>query len=237
MESNLLQSKRENDGELQPILNTIVDRWLNLETDEERNEIRVQIKNYYKLYGFLSMIYQFGNDDLFKHYVMFPYLIKKFPVDEIERIDITGLLDLESHSLEVRNKVSIPLQEEDSYLDPSTYGSGGTINDEDEELLSELIKKINEIHGINIPEGQEEEVVSLVTQLSKSERVSDIVKSDNSRSNKEDELVKEYDNLNKDNIDRHLNIYELLDSEKIKFELIKFLLDPRTSGERTYKGI
>ena len=161
--------KRENDGELQPILNTIVDRWLNLETDEERNEIRVQIKNYYKLYGFLSMIYQFGNDDLFKHYVMFPYLIKKFPVDEIERIDITGLLDLESHSLEVRNKVSIPLQEEDSYLDPSTYGSGGTINDEDEELLSELIKKINEIHGINIPEGQEEEVVSLVTQLSKSE--------------------------------------------------------------------
>lgn len=229
--------KRENDGELQPILNTIVDRWLHLETDEERNEIRVQIKNYYKLYGFLSMIYQFGNDDLFKHYVMFPYLIKKFPVDEIERIDITGLVDLESHSLDIKNKVSLSLQPEDSYLDPSTYGSGGTMNEEEEDLLSELIKKINEVHGINIPEGQEEEVVSLVTQLSKSERVSDIVKSDNSRSNKEDELVKEYDNLNKDNIDRHLNIYELLDSEKIKFELIKFLLDPRTSGGRTYKGI
>ena len=204
-----------------------------------RKEMRLEfrIKNYYKLYGFLSMIYQFGNDDLFKHYVMFPYLIKKFPVDEIERIDITGLLDLESHSLEVRNKVSIPLQEEDSYLDPSTYGSGGTINDEDEELLSELIKKINEIHGINIPEGQEEEVVSLVTQLSKSERVSDIVKSDNSRSNKEDELVKEYDNLNKDNIDRHLNIYELLDSEKNQVRTYQVFVRPKNKWENVQRNL
>ena len=77
----------------------------------------------------------------------------------------------------------------------------------------------------------------MVTQLSKSNRVNDIIHSENSSSNKKDELVKEYDNLNKDNIDRHLDIYELLDSEKIKFELIKFLLDPRTSGGRTYKGI
>ena len=229
--------KRENDSDLQPILNTIVNRWSQLESDEEKNEVREQIKNYYKLYGFLSMIYQFGNENLFKHYVMFPYLIKKFPVDEIERVDITGLVDLESHSLDVKNRVSLSLQPEDSYLEPSTYGSGGTMNEDEEDLLSELIKKINEVHGINIPEGKEEEVISIVTQLSQSDRVNDIVKSDNSRSNKEDELVKEYDNLNKNNIDRHLNIYELLDTEKLKFELIKFLLDPRTGGGRIYKGI
>jgi len=228
---------RDNDGDLQPILNTIVDRWLNLETDEERNEVKVQIKNYYKLYGFLSMIYKFGNDELFKHYVMFPYLLKKFPVDEIERIDITGLVDLESHSLDIKNKVSLSLQPEDSYLDPSTYGTSGIISEDEDDLLSELIKKINEVHGVNIPEGKKEEVVSLVTQLSKSNRVNDIIHSENSSSNKKDELVKEYDNLNKDNIDRHLDIYELLDSEKIKFELIKFLLDPRISGGTTYKGI
>ena len=104
-------------------------------------------------------------------------------------------------------------------------------------MLSELIKKINEIHGINIPEGQEEEVVSLVSKLSKSERVSAIVDSENSRSNKEDELVKEYDNLNKHNIDTQLNIYELLDSKKLKLELIKFLLDPRNSRGNFFKGI
>jgi len=183
------------------------------------------------------MIYKFGNDELFKHYVMFPYLLKKFPVDEIERIDITGLVDLESHSLDIKNKVSLSLQPEDSYLDPSTYGTGGIITEDEEDLLSELIKKINEIHGINIPEGQEEEVVSLVSKLSKSERVSAIVDSENSRSNKEDELVKEYDNLNKHNIDTQLNIYELLDSKKLKLELIKFLLDPRNSRGNFFKGI
>ena len=38
--------KRENDGELQPILNTIVDNslWLHLETDEERNEILLKFR-------------------------------------------------------------------------------------------------------------------------------------------------------------------------------------------------
>ena len=151
--------------------------------------------------------------------------------------DILRRVDLESHSLDIKNKVSLSLQPEDSYLDPSTYGTSGIISEDEDDLLSELIKKINEVHGVNIPEGKKEEVVSLVTQLSKSNRVNDIIHSENSSSNKKDELVKEYDNLNKDNIDRHLDIYELLDSEKIKFELIKFLLDPRISGGRTYKGI
>ena len=62
------------------------------------------------------MVHQFDNIELEKHYVFFEYLRKKFPVDGNERIDVSDLVDLESLNLDIKGKLNISLEDEDTYL-------------------------------------------------------------------------------------------------------------------------
>ena len=65
------------------------------------------------------MINQFNNIELYRHYLFFEYLKKKFPPDGVEKIDVSDLVDLESLNLDVKGKVSISLEEENTILDPN----------------------------------------------------------------------------------------------------------------------
>ena len=42
------------------------------------------------------MINQFDNVELYRYYLFFEYLKKKFPLDGVEKIDVSDLIDLES---------------------------------------------------------------------------------------------------------------------------------------------
>ena len=139
-------SKRD-DGMLQPTLNVIIERWNDL-SQEDRDESRSQISNYCKLYGYVSMVHQFDNIELKKHYVLFEYLRKKFPVDGLEKLDVSNLVDLESLNLDIKGKLNISLEEENTVFDPNTYGKGRGKDDEEYDLLSEIINEINDFYVV-----------------------------------------------------------------------------------------
>ena len=101
------------------------------------------------------MIHQFDNIELEKHYIFFEYLRKKFPVDGNERIDVSDLVDLESLNLDIKGKLNISLEDEDTVFDPNEYGDGKGREEEEVDLLSEIINEINEHFGKS-PEGTEE---------------------------------------------------------------------------------
>ena len=78
--NNTFFSENRDDSLLQPTLNVVIKRWKELSHDD-RDLSRTQFSNYCKLYGYISMVHQFDNIELEKHYVFFEYLRKKFPVD------------------------------------------------------------------------------------------------------------------------------------------------------------
>ena len=135
------------------------------------------------------MINQFDNVELYRYYLFFEYLRKKFPPDGVEKIDVSDLVDLESLNLDIKGQINISLEDGDTVLGPNNPG-GGKISDEEEyDLLSEIINEINEFYG-KVPEGTEDGSKKLITDLVNDERFKQVLLSDNTESNKRDELEK-----------------------------------------------
>ena len=214
-------SKRD-DGMLQPTLNVIIERWNDL-SQEDRDESRSQISNYCKLYGYVSMVHQFDNIELEKHYVLFEYLRKKFPVDGLEKLDVSNLVDLESLNLDIKGKLNISLEEENTVFDPNTYGKGRGKDDEEYDLLSEIINEINDFCG-KVPEGTEESTKKLLKDIVSDDEFLKVVQSNNTDSNKRDKLTKIYENKNIDTLDVNTKLYEFFEKKEFKERMIRLFI-------------
>ena len=215
-------SDNRDDSKLQPNLNLALSRWQELQ-DEDRDISRAQISNYCKLYGYISMVHQFDNVELEKHYVFFEYLRKKFPVDAKINIDVSDLVDLESLNLDIKGKMNISLEDEDKIFDPNKYGDGKEKIEEEKDFLSEIIKEINDYYG-KVPEGTEESSKKLIENIVKSSDFNDVINSDNTESNKKDRIREIYEKMNIKTLDTSTKLYEFFDKKDFKEKLIQMFI-------------
>ena len=213
---------KRDDGMLQPILNEIIKRWNDL-SQEDRDESRSQISNFCKLYGYVSMVHQFDNIELEKHYVVFEYLRKKFPVDGLEKLDVSNLVDLESLNLDIKGKLNISLEEENTVFDPNSYGSGRGKDEEEVDLLSEIINEINDYYG-KIPEGTKESTEKLLKDIVSDEEFIKVINSKNTDSNKKDKLSKIYQDKNINTLDVNTKLYEFFEKKEFKERMIRLFI-------------
>jgi type I restriction enzyme R subunit len=214
--------KKRDDSQLQPILSTVMRRWEELEK-EKRDLSRSQISNYCKLYGYVSMINQFDNYELEKHYIFFEYLRKKFPVDGLQGLDVSDLIDLESLNLDIKGKLNISLEEKDTLLEPHTYGEGSGRNEEEFDLLSQILNEINEFYG-KLPEGTEESSKRLFNDIVGDEEFQKVVLSNNTDSNKKDKIKKIYEDKNIKTLDTNTKLYEFFEKKDFKEKMIRYFI-------------
>jgi len=215
-------TEKRDDSQLQPTLNVVLDRWREL-SDEDRDLSRTQLSNYCKLYGYISMIHQFDNIELEKHYVFFEYLRKKFPVDGLTRIDVSDLVDLDSLNLDIKGKLNISLEDEDKVFDPNQYGEGKGKEEEEFDLLSELINEINDYYG-NVPEGTEDSTKRLLQDIVNDEEFTSVVNSNNTDSNKRDKLNQIISNKNIKTLDKSHELYEYFEKKEIKERMVRMFI-------------
>ena len=215
-------TEKRDDSQLQPTLNVVLERWKNL-SDEDRDTSRTQFSNYCKLYGYISMVHQFDNIELEKHYVFFEYLRKKFPVDGKVRIDVSDLVDLDSLNLDIKGKLNISLEDEDTIFDPNQYGDGRGKDEEEFDLLSELINEINDYYG-KVPEGTEDSTKRLIQDIVNDEEFNSVVTSDNTDSNKRDKLNQIISNKNIKTLDKSYELYEYFEKKEIKEKMVRMFI-------------
>ena len=220
--NSIFFSKNRDDSQLQPILNVVLQRWSEL-NDEDRDSSRTQFSNYCKLYGYLSMVHQFDNIELEKHYIFFEYLRKKFPVDGNERIDVSDLVDLESLNLDIKGKLNISLEDENTFFKPNEYGGGSVKGEEEVDLLSEIINEINEYYG-KIPEGTEESSKKLMKEIVNDENFINVINSNNTDSNKRDRIKEIYENKNIKTLDTSTKLYEFFEKKEFKEKMISMFI-------------
>jgi len=213
---------KRDDSQLQPTLNKVISRWEEFDT-EVKDEIRSNVSNFTKLYGFLSMIHQFDNVELEKHYWFFEFLRTKFPVGTIDTLDVSNLVDLKDLTLNIKDKENISLSPETVVLNPSTYGSGGSPDEEEFDFLSEIIKEINE-HFHHPNEEVDNGGKKFVNNLLNDEEVHTVVNSDNTDSNKFDKLSKIYSSKNIETLDISTQLFDVLDSPEFKEKFLRRLI-------------
>lgn len=213
---------KRDDSQLQPTLNKVISRWEELE-DEVKDEVRSNVSNFTKLYGFLSMIHQFDNIELEKHYWFFEFLKTKFPIGLQTKLDVSNLVDLKDLTLNIKNKENISLSPESVMLNPHTYGTNRGKDEEEFDFLSEIIKEINEhFHHSNedVNSGGKKFVDTIITD----EEVKTVVNSNNTDSNKFDKLSKIYSSKNIDTLDISTQLFDVLDNPKFKERFIRMLI-------------
>ena len=221
-------SDKRDDGDLQPILNTIIERWEKLPEEKDKDEFRSQISKYCKFYGYISMIHQFDNTGLEKHYVLFEYLRKKFPVDRDGNLDVSDLVDLEFLILGRKEKHDTSLEGEDTMLEPTKHYGEGSKREEKLDLLSEIIAEMNEFYG-QVSKEYKDKTKKFLEDIVLDEECQKVIQSNNTVANKRDKLIDIYSSKSIGTIE-NIELYKFFEKQEIKEKIIQLLIFNRPNS-------
>lgn len=131
-------------GKMTSLLKPIIHRYTELK-DDKRFEFKKTVRNFNKWYSYIIQIARMFDKDLQKEYVFTAYLDKLLPKESTRDIDLEGKLKLEFYKLEKTFKGDItlfPTVEEETLVNPKKIDT--SIKEDQDELLEEIIKKVNE---------------------------------------------------------------------------------------------
>jgi type I restriction enzyme R subunit len=175
--------EKETDEGLQPILNRVVDKWIEISEKEQKELFKSSIQSYIRLYGYISQIVTFEDIELEKLFIFLKYLNKKLPKDITTRIQISDSIDLESLRLQKMGEHKLSLESRKGELDP--IGDGKKTPEEEElDLLSEIIKKMNEVYGIELSDEHRINFSRVTNQVYQNSELDKVMKGENSEQNK-----------------------------------------------------
>ncbi|MDO8591196.1 MAG: DEAD/DEAH box helicase family protein [bacterium] len=161
---------------LHPLLDPIVEEYLKREK-EERMDFRDQLKNYIRLYAFLSQIVSFRDVNLEKLYAFLRMLARKLPVDK-ERlpVEITDNVNMDTYRIQQISSGSIALEKATGELKPMEGLGTGKGAGEEKEFLSLIIEEVNERFGTDFTDGDKVFFAELETRLSSNQTLNQSAK-------------------------------------------------------------
>jgi type I restriction enzyme R subunit len=225
-------SEREGDGALQPFLNRAVEKWLLIEEEDKREEYRSLINSYCRLYSYISQIMNFTDIELEKLFIFLKYLKKKLPKRKGSSIDVTDAIDLDSLRIQKIGEMKLSLEDKQGELDPMTEGGAKGTEPEEIDLLSEIIRKVNDIHGINLKDEDKIHLNNFYKRVSQNEAILKVMDGDNSIANKKQfwnemmsKIILEYVN---DNFD----FYKMVESPENKPVILETMFQHFMKGNR-----
>ena len=206
-------TKSESDERLQPPLNRVVELW-SREDEEQREGFRSTIQSYLRLYGYVSQIISFEDVGLEKLFVFLKYLNKKLPKrDGGGRLDILDSVDLDSLRIQKIGEHQLSLEDTMGVLYPITTDVGGMVNEDEMDLLSDIINKVNEVYGIDLGK---EDIVTVKRRLSENEELHKVMMGDNSEINKRKKHDEIFGKIILSYVNERLDFYQKMENPKVK---------------------
>lgn len=136
--------------ELDPIIDTCVERFKNDLQEEQQIACKSAMKNFVRIYTFLAAIMPFGSEDWEKRWTFYKYLVTKLP--KLKREDFTeGLLesiDFDQLRIVEQEAAKISLENENAEIAPVPTGNGAVGKKEPDLVkLSDILEEFNQRYG------------------------------------------------------------------------------------------
>ena len=150
-------------GYLQPAF----DRFAALESDDQREEFRKELRDYARAYSLIAQIVDWGDPDLERLYQYGRVLLLRLPGRPATSVDI-GDADLSHFRLEFTGAHNVSLSSSDSGegVVRGHAADGGSYREPELKHLAEVIRELNERFGLDLGTGDEilvyQQVVGLV---------------------------------------------------------------------------
>ncbi len=202
--------KDREEGNLHPVLDEVVDNWNGLDDDEQKEDFRLKVASYIRLYSYLSQIINFSDVELEKKYIFYRYLSKKLKPKTKERIDIEHLIDLESLRIQKLHDQIDPLEKVDHEYE-GIRTNVGTFTSPSKDLLSEIIETINSRYGINLTDDDKVNIDTVRQKIFEDEEIEKYMNGANSEQNKQDYFKKQFDNVILSLLKDRFDFYKKLD--------------------------
>lgn len=132
--------------------------------EETRETFRGALRDYVRLYAFLSQLLPFEDPALEKLYLFARLLLKRLPTTKKGLPqEVLDEVDLASYRLRQTHNGELSLEAGDPLKPQREKGATGP-GEDDLMPLSEIVKLLNEIHSLNIPDKEGEIVLSELLQ-------------------------------------------------------------------------
>jgi len=132
---------------IEALLGPIVESFKALEEDDRVN-FRSKIRDYVKLYAFLSQIITFQDKELHKLYVFAEALSRQLPPEDTQwPTEILRNVDLDAYKPELIATEDLGLERGEVEVDPTEFGNDASVREEVLERLSRILEELNNLFG------------------------------------------------------------------------------------------
>lgn len=210
--------KGDNIELLQPILNNLVERFNGLE-NEVQIELKATINDFIRLYRFLSQIITFIDIDLEKYYVLLTALFKKLPSNRVSLpTDVLENVELDSYKLQHQYTTDLQLESAEVNMQGQTPGGGNGIQEDEFELLTKIIKVLNDTFGLDLKDEDKVEFMKMKENVYQNEELMTFFNKNNSKANIQDKFDETIDDELLNFIDGKLSLYNKLTDDRVNKE-------------------
>lgn len=150
-------------GDLDPLLDTCVEQYEELETSTQI-EFKGTAKSFLRMYGFLSSILPYVNQDWEKLSIYLNFLVPKLPApgDEDLAKGILQTIDMDSYRVEKLAVQSLSLPDNDAEVDPIQIDKSGKPSEPMLDKLSNILKNFNDLFG-NIDWSDKDRIAGIIS--------------------------------------------------------------------------
>ena len=198
---------------LQPILDTIINKWRKLEeTDQE--DFRSLLQSFIRLYGFISQLISFVDVELEQLYVFVKNLNRKLPKHREEiPTELRDAVDLDSFRIDQTYKGSISLVDTGEGVPGISVGKPHH-EEEEKEFLSQIIEILNETYGINLSEEHKVDMEHIKVKLENDAELLAVLSGKNTLSNIRYKFEKVLDKVLLEFVHTKIDLYTKLTEPK-----------------------
>ena len=209
---------KDSDEKLHPIIDEVVDNWKKLLTEEEKNEFKSLIRAFCSLYSYASQIVILTENSYEKLYIFLKFLNKKIPKGESDKVDILDSISLDSFRIQMHGESQLSPKNRNGETKPISKTPKTSTNEENKDSLSEIIKKLNELHGTKFTEDDKVELEKLSQRIKGNDRLENVMKANNTESDIKDEFTKLYEKevTNIYIIKKDLDLYRKIRDSKVE---------------------
>ena len=204
---------------LQGILDCVVEKWSNLETNE-REEFRSILQSYIRLYGYISQLITFTDVALEKLYIFGRSLNKKLPKrDHLDPQDLLDSVDLDSFRVQrTHDSLQLSLEAEDSEVE-GIGSEVATIREPETDLLSSIIQMLNNTHQTDFTVEDKVDLETIQRKVHENQELRQAIEANNTETNKRDKFNQVIDEILLDFVHSKLELYTKLSKPEVNVDL------------------
>lgn len=150
---------------IDPILDSCVAVYVRELDEDDQVDFKGTAKAFIRMYGFLSSILPYTNQEWEKLSIFLNFLVPKLPAPKEDDLakGILDAIDMDSYRVEKRAVVQIQLPDQIAEIDPVPTGGGGYGSEPELDRLSNILKAFNDLFG-NISWTNADRVHQLITE-------------------------------------------------------------------------